>query len=136
MGKKIERRSARSRSNPEQLKWVMKFDPVRCPTCRALARGTAEILTGVAEFDHRDNGLCAYSGHTEVFFDEAKTAMSDSRYVLICASGHTWLAVDEMAKAKERPSAKRSKCPSRGSGAVSSVPTASRSCRCGCGKEK
>jgi hypothetical protein len=70
-----------------------------CPECGELAIGTIERLSGRAEFTAvAENGTTEYSGETEVWWEEQKTALqndsapeSDENLPLvICPNAHDW----------------------------------------------
>jgi hypothetical protein len=71
----------------------MRFDPLFCPECGEMARGTLETITGVAEFDASDNGSVEYSGYTEINWDGQETVTDDGGNArLVCPNGHDWPA--------------------------------------------
>ena len=83
----------------------MRFSTPRCPTCRELAKGTAEIVEAVAYLTFDDDGVTAeYEGYTEVLFDTAKTrqppgSLRGRQIFLTCTQGHDWTsAVDRFGK--------------------------------------
>ena len=72
---------------------AMRFDPLFCPECGEMARGTLETVTGVAEFDIADDGSVTYSGYTDVWWEEQHTVEDEGGNVrLVCHCGHDWSA--------------------------------------------
>lgn len=73
----------------------LTIEPLRCPTCGELPRGTVEQLGGVALLDGPDAaGRVHYTGDTHVWWEEQRTETDDlGRQRLICDVGHEWLAV-------------------------------------------
>jgi hypothetical protein len=71
----------------------MRFDPLFCPECGEMARGTIETVTGVAEFDIADDGSVTYSGYTDIWWEEQQTVTDEGGNVrLVCPKGHDWSA--------------------------------------------
>lgn len=77
----------------------MKFDPIKCPKCREHARGTVDLVYGVATFTSPDeNGEVAYAGETEIFWDSQETLTDTNAngdpcgIFLSCPNGHEWTA--------------------------------------------
>jgi hypothetical protein len=77
----------------------MRIHNPNCPECGAPASGTVEHLCGRAEFIAlSDDGTTDYSGWTEVFWNEQRTAhQDDSRPespdnlpLVCCDNGHSW----------------------------------------------
>lgn len=69
-----------------------------CPQCNQPARGTVEVLSGMAtiaieedgEYDHDGNG-------TEIWWDCAETKTNERGEIsLICREGHEWFSPVEM----------------------------------------
>ena len=72
---------------------AMRFDPLLCPECGEMARGTVETITGVAEFDAADDGTVTFSGYTHVWWEEQRTIEDAGGNVrLVCHNGHDWSA--------------------------------------------
>lgn len=102
---------------------TMRFDPIRCPTCGGLARGTVEQLSGCALFmyvdargepvnppdplddDHAEElartlGI-QWEGETDVWWDGQRTRRDpEGRARLICQNGDEWWATEQGAKAE------------------------------------
>jgi hypothetical protein len=71
----------------------MRLDPATCPVCRRPAKGTLEIIPGLALLRFDEGGLVAYSGQTEIDRNGQKTVEDDQgRVVLLCPVGHEWSA--------------------------------------------
>ncbi len=71
----------------------MKFEPLFCPECGEMARGTLETLTGVANFAPAADGSLEYTGYTDLWWDEQRTVVDEGGYArLVCPSGHDWAA--------------------------------------------
>jgi hypothetical protein len=71
----------------------MRFDPLFCPECGEMARGTLETITGVAEFAVAEDGSVEWSGYTAVDWDAQETVVDDGGNArLVCPSGHEWFA--------------------------------------------
>jgi hypothetical protein len=77
----------------------MKIHQPQCPECGELAIGTVERLSGRAEFTPlRSDGTTEYSGWTEVWWDEQRTAHQDDTQpesptnlpLVCCDNGHSW----------------------------------------------
>ena len=71
----------------------MRFDPLFCPECGEMARGTVETVAGVAEFDIADDGSVTYSGYTDIWWEEQQTVEDEGGIIrLVCHCGHDWSA--------------------------------------------
>ena len=71
----------------------LRFDPLFCPECGEMARGTLETVTGVAEFGVAEDGSVTYSGYTAIDWDAQQTVVVDGGNArLVCQSGHEWSA--------------------------------------------
>lgn len=71
----------------------LRLESLYCPECGEFARGTVETLSGVAEFEVAADGTIAYSGYTDVWWEEQRTVTDDGGNVrLVCANGHDWAA--------------------------------------------
>jgi hypothetical protein len=72
----------------------MKFNPISCPECGELAKGTLETLPGMARlYIYPDTGEAEYEGATDIWWDGQKSDLdSEGRYLLTCANGHEWPA--------------------------------------------
>lgn len=77
----------------------MKIHLPHCPECGDLAIGTVERLSGRAEvIPLGDDGTTEYSGWTEVWWDEQRTAHQnedspespDNLPLVCCEHGHEW----------------------------------------------
>ncbi len=74
----------------------MRFAPLPCPECGAMARGTLETIPGLAEFAPAADGSIEYTGYTNVWWDEQRTVVDEGGYVrLACPNGHDWAAQGE-----------------------------------------
>jgi hypothetical protein len=71
----------------------MRFDPIRCPQCGEVARGTCDLVPGVALLDVDDEGEAEYSGETKMCWDGqySETDENDDP-ILICPNDHQWAA--------------------------------------------
>lgn len=73
----------------------MKFSPFICPECNEPAAGTLEVVHGRAEFtEPEEDGSVEYTGETSIFWDEQRPVEREGKTVLLCSSGHEWLAED------------------------------------------
>ena len=80
----------------------MRFEPLCCPECGELARGTLETVTGVAEFALTPDGAVAYTGHTHVWWAEQRTIEDAGGNVrLVCPQGHDWAARETPQERRE-----------------------------------
>jgi hypothetical protein len=72
----------------------MKFNPVMCPRCGALAKGTLETVPGLALLDvDPDTGDAQYAGWTDIWWDDQKSVRdSKGHCMLACENGHEWPA--------------------------------------------
>jgi hypothetical protein len=71
----------------------MRLAPATCPVCRRPAKGTLEIIPGLALLLIGEEGLADYSGQTEIDWNGQKTVEDEQgRVVLICPVGHEWSA--------------------------------------------
>ena len=72
---------------------AMRFDPLFCPECGEMARGTVETVSGIAEFDASGDGSVMYSGYTAIDWDAQETVVDEGGTArLVCPSGHEWSA--------------------------------------------
>jgi len=72
----------------------LTIEPIRCPQCGELPRGTVEQLGGVALLGEPDHhGRVHYTGSTDVWWEEQRTQKDEQgRAILICDQGHEWPA--------------------------------------------
>jgi len=81
----------------------MRFNPFQCPECNEPARGTVEIIHGLALLIFDEEGNADYEGETKVDWD-SQTSLTDDRgrVTLECPSGHQWQAsVDDVPNWKQ-----------------------------------
>lgn len=73
----------------------MKFEPINCPECGELARGTVEWVPACAYFTEPDEkGEVEYSGETEPFWEGQLTETTeDGEVILECPEAHQWEAI-------------------------------------------
>ena len=70
----------------------MRFDPLFCPECGEMARGSLETITGIAEFNAVEDGV-EYSGDTAIDWDSQETIVDEGGNArLVCPNGHDWAA--------------------------------------------
>ena len=63
----------------------------RCPECGEPARGTVEMVHGVAlVYADPATGQPRYAGETDIDWDSQQTVQCDGKPVWICACGHEW----------------------------------------------
>jgi hypothetical protein len=63
----------------------------RCPECGEPARGTLEIVQGVALVAaDPDTGRPVYAGDTEMYWDSQRTVEREGKFVWVCSCGHDW----------------------------------------------
>lgn len=79
----------------------MKFDPIKCPHCGEVARGSIETVTGVALFTGPDEkGEVEYAGETDIDWNTQETIIDEDAdgdpvgVILSCPNGHEWTARD------------------------------------------
>ena len=74
----------------------MRFNPFRCPECDETAKGTVEIIHGLALLVFDEEGNADYEGETKVDWD-SQASLLDARgqVTLECSSGHQWQAVSD-----------------------------------------
>ena len=73
----------------------MRLEPLFCPECGEMARGTLETVSGVAEFELAQDGAVEYTGYTDVWWDEQRTLADEGGNIrLVCPKGHDWAARD------------------------------------------
>ena len=71
----------------------MRFDPWKCPTCDQPAKGTLDLIPGLARLLFDDNGNADYLGETLVDWEGQRTPTDDQgRVTLCCPDGHQWQA--------------------------------------------
>ena len=71
----------------------MRFTPWQCPECDEAARGTVEIIHGLALLIFDEAGNADYEGETKIDWDQ-QTSLTDARgrVTLECSNGHQWQA--------------------------------------------
>jgi len=79
----------------------MKFDPIHCPECGELAKGTVDLVPGLALLtDPDDDGQVDYEGETEIAWDCQETIQDEEgKFKLECSNVHNWFA--SLVKDKE-----------------------------------
>ena len=71
----------------------MRFDPWKCPECGKPARGTHEMVPGLALLNFAPDGEAEYEGETKMYWDGQTTDTDDAGKVLLeCPEGHQWPA--------------------------------------------
>ena len=71
----------------------MRLNPPTCPVCGQIARGTVEIIPGLALLSFDESGEADYAGETQVHWDGQTTDRDNQgRVRLICSAGHDWPA--------------------------------------------
>jgi hypothetical protein len=71
----------------------MRFDQPRCSVCGQWARGTLELLPGLALLIFHDNGEAEYQGETKIAWnDQVPYRDAKDRVTLQCPNGHQWQA--------------------------------------------
>lgn len=74
----------------------MRFDPRKCPTCSQPARGTLDVIPGLALLLFDEEGNAEYLGQTDVNWDGQETIRDEhGRVRLMCPGGHEWSAVTD-----------------------------------------
>ena len=74
----------------------MKFTIPNCPHCGALAKGTLEIVNGLALLNPPDaEGNFEYAGETQIDWDSQRSCGGDHDYILECPNGHNWPSPSE-----------------------------------------
>ena len=72
---------------------AMTFDVPRCTVCGELARGTLEMVPGIALLIFDENGGAEYEGETKIAWnDQATCHDAERRVTLECPNGHRWQA--------------------------------------------
>ena len=74
----------------------MRLNPWKCPECGEAARGTVEVIRGLAllVFDEQSNA--EYEGETKIDWDsQVSLADTGGRVTLECPQGHQWRATAE-----------------------------------------
>ena len=80
------------------------LEPLFCPECGEMARGSLETVAGVAEFELAPDGAVRYTGYTDVWWDEQRTVADEGGNVrLVCPQGHDW-AARETQQGRREPS--------------------------------
>lgn len=71
----------------------MRFQPWKCPACGEAAKGSLELIEGIAGLSFDDRGDAEYTGVTDVLWD-TQTAIDPEPGVvtLVCSNGHDWKA--------------------------------------------
>ncbi len=62
-----------------------------CPACGEMARGTLEVVHGVAlvQLD-AETGQITYAGETGMCWDSQTLVLRDDKPVWVCGCGHEW----------------------------------------------
>jgi uncharacterized protein YbaR (Trm112 family) len=68
----------------------MKIEVACCPECKEPAKGTLELIPGVAGLIVREDGMADYTGYTDFNYDGQESVIRDNMHVLICPRGHEW----------------------------------------------
>ena len=64
-----------------------------CPECGEPARGTLEVVQGVALVDpDPETGKPVYAGETDIDWDSQQTVQRAGKPVWVCSCGHEWTA--------------------------------------------
>lgn len=74
----------------------MRMNPWKCPECGQAARGTVEVIRGLALLIFDEQGEADYEGETKVDWD-SQTSLVDARglVTLECPRGHQWPATTD-----------------------------------------
>lgn len=71
----------------------MRLEPLFCPECGEMARGTLETIMGIAEFAAAQDGSVEWSGYTAIDWDGQQTITDEvGNARLVCPGGHKWSA--------------------------------------------
>jgi hypothetical protein len=74
----------------------MRFNPWRCPECDEAAKGTVEVIRGLALLNFDEQGDADYAGETKVDWDQQMSLLDDhGRVTLECPNGHQWQAISD-----------------------------------------
>lgn len=72
----------------------MRFWPWKCPECGQAAKGTVEVIPGLALLSFDEAGEATYAGETEIDWNSQATQHDETGHVLLeCPDGHGWPAV-------------------------------------------
>lgn len=72
---------------------TMRFDPLHCPECGELARGTCDLIPALGLLLIHADGSAEYEGETKVLWDGQYTDTDEEgRVTLACPEGHLWPA--------------------------------------------
>ena len=72
---------------------TMTFDVPRCAVCDELARGTLEMVSGLALLIFDEHGEAEYEGETKIAWNDQVTCRDvEDRVTLKCPNGHQWQA--------------------------------------------
>ena len=71
----------------------MIFGTPKCPECEEYAKGTVEVVKGLALLAFGEDGIAEYGGETEVWWNDQKTIIDENGNVtLVCSNNHEWLS--------------------------------------------
>lgn len=76
----------------------MKIDKPKCPDCGELAKGTLEVVSGLALLNFQEDdgrsGRAEYEGETEMDWNSQEPVRTPGgdQVVLECPRGHQWLS--------------------------------------------
>lgn len=74
----------------------MRFKPWKCPECGQPAKGTVDLIPGLALLTFDDDGHAEYEGETEVNWNNQATRHDQAgNEILECPAGHQWPAERE-----------------------------------------